>query len=338
MNKNDIKKKFNGLDLESVTSPASVAFDITSKCNYRCRHCYNNSGDNIFEDMTDAQLLDVARQIAEVQPMGVCLCGGEPLIRGDVVFEIIKIISASCGGVNIVSNGWLVTPEICRKLKESGTGVIQISLDGDTAFTHEITRMMPGAYEKALNAIRVATECGLQAIASFCPNKLNYKYFPDTAELVKSLGGTELRSMPLILMGRGCSMKELQLSPDEYLEFQQIVKNTEKYYENDSFHIEWGDPIDHLYRMPNNSEIGFNSFSMEIRADGKLLVSSYLPIVVGDLKRHSIKEYWEAGYKKIWSNPEVKKYIDGIYSTEQYSNFEPKAYCGKDIEIDLITE
>ena len=31
---------------DSVTGPLHLALDITNKCNYRCLHCYNASGEN----------------------------------------------------------------------------------------------------------------------------------------------------------------------------------------------------------------------------------------------------------------------------------------------------
>lgn len=36
------------LTLGECRGPYSVAFSITSKCNFNCRHCYNNSGENIY--------------------------------------------------------------------------------------------------------------------------------------------------------------------------------------------------------------------------------------------------------------------------------------------------
>lgn len=331
-----LKEKFIGLDLESIKSPNSVAFDVTSKCNFRCRHCYNNSGNDIFEELSDEELLRIANEIADMQPTGVCLCGGEPLLRGNVIYEIINILSQKCGIVNMVSNGWIISEEICRKLKQNGLHVLQISLDGFTEFQHENMRMKAGAFSKAKEAIKVASKCELRTVVSFCPNILNYKYFPEVAQLAFELGAKEIRSMPLILMGRGKCMEKLQLSSTQYLEYQQIIQDTKKKYQNVDFKVDWGDPLDHLTRLPNNEKLGMNSFSVEIRADGCILLSSYLPIVVGDLKKHSLKEYWNGGLNKLWTNPIFLKYYDNIYSTTQFGDYNPPAYCGNDIVIDLL--
>lgn len=336
--KNDVFKKLQGMDFNNTNGPVSIAFDVTTRCNFHCRHCYNNSGDHIIDDVSDDVLINIANQIADCKPLGVCLCGGEPLIRGDVIYELVEIISKSCGTINLVSNGWLITPEVCKRLKACGLKAVQISVDGNTPYTHETTRLKSGAFQKALDAIRIIKESGLVPLASFCPHKINYKYFYETAKLVHSYGAVEIRSMPLICMGRGSNMKELQLSPDEYLEFQQIIKKTEQDFIkiDEHFVVEWGDPIDHLYRLPNNYKVGFKSFAAEIRADGKLIVTAYLPLVIGDLQVHSLKEYWKAGFKDIWVNKDVEKYITNIYSTNQFGEFIPQAYSGEDILIDIL--
>ena len=132
-------------------------------------------------------------------------------------------------------------------------------------------------------------------------------------------------------MGRGTEMTAFKPSADEYIKLQQKIYILDEKY--DDMHIEWGDPLDHLSRMPINGIKKFSTYSLEIRSDGKLMISSYLPVVCGDLKEHSLKEYWEAGYKGIWADSRVVDYVKNIYSTSQLSALEPMAYTGKDIDI-----
>lgn len=61
-----------------LVAPIMVAFDITNKCNLKCVHCFNHSGENIFDDeLSNEEKLDVVSQILELNPYIVCLCGGE---------------------------------------------------------------------------------------------------------------------------------------------------------------------------------------------------------------------------------------------------------------------
>jgi len=146
----------------------------------------------------------------------------------------------------------------------------------------------------------------------------------------------DFRVMPLILMGRGKSMVNMKPSPDEYLWLQQKISKLKDLYQDEDFVISWGDPLDHLTRMPENNKNSMNTYSVEIRSDGKLLLCNYLPIVVGDLNKHSLKDYWHAGYNNIWGNNKLQPYISNLYSTEQFSSFCPEPYTGRDIVYDLI--
>ena len=336
IHQNVLKERMKNANLNKLSGPFSVAFTVTNKCNYRCRHCYNNSGEDFYKELSDDELLVLARQIGEVKPMNVCICGGEPLVRGEVIYDIIKELSAKCGIVNIVTNGYLITEDVLDKLKSAGINTIQISLDGNNAFLHENMRLISGAFDKAINAISMAAKKGFKVAVSFCPNKLNIYKIEETCKLVKELGANDFRIMPLILMGRGKNMVNMKPTADEYLWFQQNISKLKEKYQDDDFVISWGDPLDHLTRMPENNKNNMNTYSVEIRSDGKLLLCNYLPIVVGDLMKHTLKEYWYAGYNNIWGNKKVQPYINNLYSTEQFNSFEPEPYTGCDIVLDLI--
>lgn len=235
-----LQERMKNANLDKLSGPFSVAFTVTNKCNYRCRHCYNNSGQNIYRELTDDRLINIARQISELKPMNVCLCGGEPLIRGKVIYDIIKELASNCGIVNIVSNGYLLTEGVLLDLKNAGINTIQVSLDGNNTFLHENMRLISGAFKKAIEAIRRASEKGFKVAVSFCPNKLNIYKIEETCKLVKELGANDFRVMPLILMGRGKSMVNMKPSPDEYLWLQQKISKLKDLYQDEDFVISWG--------------------------------------------------------------------------------------------------
>lgn len=44
----------------------SVAIDITNKCNFRCLHCYNYSGEHNREsEMSDQEILNIINEICD---------------------------------------------------------------------------------------------------------------------------------------------------------------------------------------------------------------------------------------------------------------------------------
>lgn len=317
------------------SGPTIVAFDVTGMCNFKCLHCYNDSGQPLTEELSDAEALDVAKQIADLKPINVCICGGEPLLRKNVC-DIVKIIAECNAVVNMVSNGSLLNEELLINLKNAGLDTIQISLDGINYMQHDTFRGYKGAFEKAVNAIKLCTKIGIPVMTSFSPNKLNYKYVNEYFELCNDLGVTSARVMPIIPMGRGSKMDRLLLSADDYTYLQlQIEKCKNKFIQN-NMQVEWGDPLEHYYRMPINAKAGLKTLTMEIKANGNLTISTYLPIVVGNVRKHTLKEYWNGGYKNLWERKEITDYISKIENIYDINNLDPKPYSGEFYYIDIL--
>jgi len=314
-------------------------FDITTACNYKCLHCYNNSGKKVYDELSDKEIVDVANQVAAMHPKSVCLCGGEPMMRANI-FDIIRILAPSVGAVNMVSNGSLLNKEKIKKLKDSGINSIQISLDGINEMQHDTFRGYSGAFKQAVNAIKLIKESGLQVLVSFIPNKLNHISINEYFELVHSLGVNSARVMPLIPIGRGSTIDSLLLNAEEYIELQlQIEKNKIK-FNSLGMQVEWGDPLDHMFRFPNNEVEGLKNIQYDIKANGNIQVSAYLPVIVGNVRKHSLQYYWINGYNNIWYNEEMKKYLKKIETIYDINELEPKPYAGDYyyIEIDKETE
>lgn len=301
------------VQLNNLKYPFAISFNITQKCNLKCLHCYNNSGEEnkSIKELSDEELIYIANQIAQINPKSVCICGGEPLVRKDILKEIIKILSESCGQVNMVSNGYLLNESLAKELKECGLNLIQFSLDGANSFQHDSFRGKLGSFNKVIEAIKISVKNNLAVAISYVPNKINHISILDLIDLCGKLKVQYFRSMPLIPMGRGSLIENLLLDSNEYIALQQKLEYARSKYLG-IIDIEWGDPMDHLYRMPFNASQDIKTYSVEIRSDGKIVLTTYLPIVIGDLLEKNLKEYWNEGIKDIWKNEEVLELISGI--------------------------
>ena len=83
-----------------IGAPHSVALDITNKCNLRCLHCFNNSGENdvVANELSDNEVLELVDSICQMHPFSFCFCGGETLLRKDLVIESLG------GSAHLASN------------------------------------------------------------------------------------------------------------------------------------------------------------------------------------------------------------------------------------------
>ena len=111
---------------EQLKAPLQVALDITNKCNLRCLHCFNSSGENqiIEAEMTDDEVLSFVDTLVPMQLYNICFCGGEPLMRKELLLKCIKKLSVNNSTISMVSNGLLATTEILDAIIEK---------DGDAA-------------------------------------------------------------------------------------------------------------------------------------------------------------------------------------------------------------
>ncbi len=315
----------------SLRYPNTVAFTVTHKCNLKCTHCFNNSESSKTDDLTDDELIKIAKEIAELNPINVCLCGGEPLLRGAVIYDIIKVMKGNVGNINIVSNGYNTSEETMSKLKEAGINLIQFSLDGGYAVEHDTFRCKNGAFDRVIKSIKWAKRAGLGVGISFVPNKMNKESLIKAIDICRQLKVNVFRVMPMIPMGRGAQAEFLLLNSDEYITLQQTLE-LEKHRGN--LFIEWGDPIDHLHRMPINTENGYPAHSVEIRYDGKVTPSSYLPIVAGDAVKDSLSQLWDEKLCDIWGNKELVKLATSIENVYDFNEF-PKCPFSEDGDFNI---
>lgn len=319
-----------------LRGPVHIALDITNRCNMRCKHCFNLSSTLVRQELTDTEMLNVTEELAAMRPRSFCFCGGEPLLRFELVLEMARRLSRNNVLVSLVSNGWLMTRERAKALKEAGVVQVQISIDGADSFAHEKLRGKPGSWERACQAVRTLAELNFpMRPISCCPTAYNAHQIDEMIQLTVSLGATQLRVQPLMLLGRAIQHQE-ELLPTSS-QYRDIARKLLSKKGQVPIKLEWGDPVDHIIRF-STLLYDINPY-IEIRSDGSLTVSSYLPLSIGNLRRHTLGEYWEAGLPRVWQSPLVQRISTYIQSTEDFyqpDGYLPVIFYEKNLEVDLI--
>lgn len=324
-----------------LKGPHQWAFDLTNKCNFRCLHCFNRSGESyvVKEELKDQEVLKFIKDAAKMKPFNFCFCGGEPILRKRVLCEGAKILSKTGSMVSLVTNGSLVTQEIAKELFESGVNNVQVSLDGAKSETHERLRQYKNSFELAIKAISYFREAGINDISiAFAPTVFNCSEFEEVFYLAKELNLSQVRIQPLMILGRTqLHLKELVPSPLQYRELVRTINRLQERYRPGS--IEWGDPVDHLIRFRTLAQHCVNHLS--VHANGDIAPSPYIPLTVGNIRRHSIQKYWDAGLVKVWELPIVKEFAEKIRSVPDFGKREedsPTVWFDKNIELDIIDD
>lgn len=143
--------------------PKVLAWELTRRCPFACRHCRASASDAGSEgDLSTAECFKVIDSLTadgNTPPM-VIWTGGEPMAREDLV-ELVRYASAKGVRGVLAPCGALVTPERLSLLKEAGISACSFSLDGADRMTHDSFRGTEGAWDAVRAAIGVARDLGM---------------------------------------------------------------------------------------------------------------------------------------------------------------------------------
>ncbi len=121
----------------------------------------------------------------------------------------------------------------------------------------------------------------------------------------------------------------LKLSSEENQELFWLLKNKSK--ELKGFVFDYGDPVEHIYLFRNNTE-AFNP-SYEIKSNGDVLLTCYLPYVYGNVFKKNLISLWEEGLNNIWKKGYFHDIVKKINTVEDIENQKYIPYTGNDIDL-----
>jgi heme d1 biosynthesis radical SAM protein NirJ len=179
-----------------------VIWNLVRRCNLTCKHCYSISADKDFAgELSTTEVFKVMDDLKNFHVPVLILSGGEPLLRPDI-FEIGRRAKAMGFYVGLSSNGTLVNEENVAKIAATGFDYVGISLDG-LATTHDRFRRKEGAFDAALNGVRLCRDAGAKVGIRFTLTQDNADDFPALLDLMETEGIHKFYLSHLNYAGRG---------------------------------------------------------------------------------------------------------------------------------------
>ncbi|GMG81770.1 hypothetical protein LNKW23_09830 [Paralimibaculum aggregatum] len=144
---------------DTLPPPRFVFMEVNKRCNLRCTHCDYWQRDD--DDRARYLGLDAKRAIlddfAAMNPDGaLVICGGEPMLDLEEYFGLCA--AARARGLHILSvvNGTRIRrAEMAERVLREGPHEVSISLNSHDPALHDETRGVPGAFERAVAALRL---------------------------------------------------------------------------------------------------------------------------------------------------------------------------------------
>lgn len=167
----EIERRLLRNPLENVSA---IVLEFTTRCNFRCGHCYNANVERVTETDLDA-LAAATDAFAEMGVRHVAFIGGEVSKYGNGWLDLAARLR--CRGADVVgvmTNGWWLgarafeaagrrystTADYLTDLREHGITHVVFSIDGRAA-GHDRLRNSPGLYRRIVEGFATVREAGI---------------------------------------------------------------------------------------------------------------------------------------------------------------------------------
>jgi MoaA/NifB/PqqE/SkfB family radical SAM enzyme len=287
--------------------PLSLQFELTGRCNLKCRHCYNRSGDLPPDMMTVERWKEISKEIVENGGIFECvISGGEPLLIGKGLFDIMDILHDDGTVFMLISNGFLMTQDIISRLKEYRYRWVQISIDGSTAKMHDELRQVEGSWEKAVHAALMIADAGIPLAIANTVTSATIEDLPEMARLAFECGASSLITGEIFPSGRGSINEELLLCNAERGRLWQLIEEQRSIYMNRM-----------LIQRSMSNKVQLESVcdlpmaGAILRPNGDIRLDCLAPFVFGNVVAMPFCPQWKNKINS-WQDEKVRKYIESV--------------------------
>lgn len=296
--------------------PFNVIFELTYRCNLRCKHCYIPEPSRHQRELTTEECYQVLDDLAELKGFYITYTGGEIFLRPDF-FKIAQYGKSLGFAQKFFTNGTLLTPLLCDKIADSKPVSVEISIYGVSESTHDFVTKARGSHRKSMEGIRWLVERGVRTKAKM---PLMYHSFDEFKELLAECEqlGVEL--------SMDHSIAPMDDGTTDVLGLRITNEQLYKIFTDKTI-----TPKGDLPSAPAQiCEAGRNTASVSPMGD--VFPCLQLPIKAGNIREKSLKEIWNEG--------EIMKELRGLqmHDLKQCPTCSLQAYCNRCAGMALLED
>ncbi|NTW23009.1 radical SAM protein [Candidatus Falkowbacteria bacterium] len=211
----------------NTKAPIIQQHELTSKCNNNCRFCYNpeRCWQSIAAPRNEdsERNLEVARISIAKGVMAACPTGGEPLLAGDNLINVLKIYRQAGCYTSINTNGRLITRERAERLSDHGLNSALISLHG-VGKLHDSMVGEAGAFTETLAGMANLADSGVRVMPNFVATAQNLHGLDAVARLLLDRGFSAMTVTPFLPSWAAPEHEQFILQAEHYRRYFQVVK------------------------------------------------------------------------------------------------------------------
>ena len=267
-----------------------VSLELTYRCNLDCFYCYNDlekQGKPLSLEQYETLLKDLAR----MQTMFLMLTGGEPMIHPHF-FEIGRMARDLGFVVRVRTNGHSLSPRICERLKnEVDPYIVEVSLHGATAETHDRQTRMAGSFDRLVKNIRTAGKFGLRVEVVTTPTAWNEHQIDEMFTLCDSLG-VPLRFQGPVAPRDNGDTEPLTIRPadETWIKVQELVMARRQ--AESAGGVSESDKMTPEVEREEAAMCGVGVAGVDVDPYGNVQACMHLQECAGNLHEQSIEQIW----------------------------------------------
>jgi len=307
-----LRQKLFGTGLKGKpNTPLIVSYAVTKACNLRCLHCHVEAREAMANELNLKDAMHAIDEMANLGTEALIFSGGEPLLRKDFVLALAEYCVDAGIIPAVLTNGVLLNHKAAWELKEAGIMAVGIPIDSSVPECHDRLRNVPGAFEKAVKAIKACLEFDLEVVVTTMALKNSFDDIPKRMELLANLGVEQAAVYDLIPVGRGKEVMDEAMSQTQRVSLirylQQMQEETEMVFTmsggiplypeivSEMHELNGTKPRDLLLKefwihSPVGCHAGIVYFSL--RPDGDVYPCTFLPVKVGNIREQSLADIW----------------------------------------------
>jgi radical SAM protein with 4Fe4S-binding SPASM domain len=163
---------------QEVERPLSAHLELTHACNEDCEHCYLDLlPDKKIGALDTSEWKRIFDELAAEGCLFLTFSGGEVLVRRD--WEELARYARSLGfALRIFTNASLVTDDIADRIASIKPMIVEVSLLGGIAATHDAITRRRGSFDKTIAGVRRLRARGLRVLLKCVAMKKNIAEHP----------------------------------------------------------------------------------------------------------------------------------------------------------------
>lgn len=169
----------------------TIYWYVSLRCNLACKHCWVESSPNVdtSTDLSNEDMVAAVDNMATLNPAGVILTGGEPLLRPGID-QVISALADNDIPIFIETNAMLVTDKLlslANDIAAAGKKIhFSVSVDGGTVESHDWCRGK-GSFTSTVDGMRRLREADHLVDIQCVVNRRNWQSLGQLAELAREL-------------------------------------------------------------------------------------------------------------------------------------------------------